>query len=198
MFGRRGFHLSTNPFKPFQQQVLEVPPDTVNADKPQVMDMKISAAMSFLDFARVNFPKPITFTDLRGNIVVKSLQRKSHIAVFIAPPVLFIQITRNEVRIKFIGDFTDLGMLFAVKNIGLGALAVRGCQQNLFNNVLDFFDGMGLIFDELMDKVNNPYRQFLGHFMPKLAGSLPRFPNGGGNLAGIKNFFLAVSFDNTD
>ena len=122
--------------------------------------------------------------------MIKSLQRKSHIAVFIDPPVIFIQITRDKIRIEFIGDFTDLGMLFAVKNIGLGTLAVGGCQQNLFNNVLDFFDGMGLIFDELMDKVNNPYRQFLSHFMPKLAGSLPAFPMAEVILPGLKTSSL--------
>ena len=76
--------------------------------------------------------------------------------------------------------------------------AKGGVQQNVFDDILDTFDGKRMFFEHLMDEIDDTHRQLLGRFLAKLAGGFPRLLERNGNLGWIKKFFFAVPLDNAD
>jgi hypothetical protein len=72
---------------------------------------------------------------------VKALEGVSHITIFVDLPVELLDISINKVD-ACLGDyFSDFGMLVAIDNVVFSGLFIWRADENLFDNVLDLFDG---------------------------------------------------------
>ena len=101
MFCRFGFHFPRSALKTLEQQILQVPSDAIGADNPKVMDMKITVKMRALNIFGVNLIEPVNFADLGGNVIIETLQGKTHVAVFFYLPIRLGKILLYQIDIEF-------------------------------------------------------------------------------------------------
>ena len=114
------------------------------------MNVEITLEVRLPDFGRVDFIQPIDPAYLRGNIVVQSLERECHVAVFINPPIRFVQVLIHQVDTCLVGNLSHFCVLIPVNDIGLGSFAIGGGKQHLLYDILDLFHSRDLFTSYLL------------------------------------------------
>jgi hypothetical protein len=137
-----GGALSTLPATPLEaltEQVLEVPADAVDREQAQIVDVHVAVLVGVADLGGIDLVQPVLGGHIGGDVVVEPLQGVAHIAVFFYFPVQALNVVIHQVDIGLGGDVADLGVLFAVEDIGLGGHG-RGVEQDALDDVLNFLD----------------------------------------------------------
>ncbi len=192
MTGGAAFHLSLDPFESLDQEIPQVPPAAIDGEEPKVMDMEIPADMGLANFRRVDTVQPVLGGDGGGDVVVQSLEGVTHVAVFVDAPILAHDILVHGLfHVQEHGaDVSDVFVLLAVENVGLGGLGVTVFDENLFDDVLDFFDGGGEVVTEFLD-------EGVHHMVGKLVGKSAVDPPDGTCrfVDGVGDFFLVKPYE---
>ena len=137
---------------------------------PQVMDVKVPLRMGQPDRRWIDLVEPVDLADLRGDIVVQTLQGISHVRVLIDLPVRTVQVAVDQVHIRAGNNLPDARVLLAVDDIGLcGALELRG-EENFFHDILDLLDGRDPPGKRLLRKVEHPESETSGSLLVEFAG----------------------------
>ena len=127
-------------------------------------------------------------------MVVQSLERIAHVAVFLDAPVHLLEVAVDEVEAGAVHHVADAGVLVAVDDVGLGGLAVGGVEEDFLDDVLDVLvaDGLGVGVDggDERHRADGEVVRLRG---VELAGGFARALNRGGDLAGVKGFFRSVA-----
>jgi hypothetical protein len=114
MLGWGTLHFSFYAFKSFQKKIFQIPPHTVDSKEAEIMDVEIAARMSVSDFRGIYTVQPVFCGDIRGNVIVESLEGIAHITVFLDFPIQLLDIMLDKVNVGFGRYASDLSMLFPV------------------------------------------------------------------------------------
>ena len=87
MLRRLALHFPRRSPEPLQEQVVEVPSHAVDRQDAQVVDMEVPIRMGQADLGGIDLVQPVDLADLRGYVVVQSLERVGHVGVLIDLPV---------------------------------------------------------------------------------------------------------------
>ena len=79
------------------EEVVEIPTDTVDGDGVEIVNVKVAIFVCLADFGRIDFVEPVYFADFGGDVVVEALKGEGHVGVFVDFPIEFVDIGVDEV-----------------------------------------------------------------------------------------------------
>ena len=126
------------------------------------MNMKIFVVGCFSDLFGINFVQPIFFGNFFDGVLIKPLQRKSHIGVLLNLPIKLPQIPVNHFArfIHHFHGFPDSSSLLSVKNIGFGCFNQPVKNQNFFNNILHLLNVRNFfVFEPSFQNLSHSFRK---------------------------------------
>lgn len=107
------------------------------------MDMEVAGHVRFFDLFGVDLIEPVGLADLRGDVVVETLEGKGHIAILFHLPVHLVEVAVDQIDV-FSGDqAADLRVLFAVQDVALSGLIKTLVHEDSLDQVLYSFYGWG-------------------------------------------------------
>ena len=114
------------------------------------MNMKIAPFGRVSDFFGIEFIKPVLFNHIGDDIMPQTLQRKSHIGVFLHLPIQFSDILVNFFHCFFayFARLSNSSPLLAVNDVGLGRVHQTLQYEHFFNNILHLLHGRYFVFFE--------------------------------------------------
>ena len=125
VLGRCALHLALDPLESVFQQVLQVPSHAVDREQAQIVDVQVAILVGIADIRRIDPVEPVLGRDIRGDVVVEPLQGIAHVAVLFDFPIQALDVVFDQVHVGLGGDAADLGMLFAIEDVGLGSGMIR-------------------------------------------------------------------------
>ena len=177
MFRGSAFNLSLNTLESLLQQIFKIPSHAIDRKETQVVYVELPLLVCVPDLRRINTIQPILRGNIRRKVIIQSLERIAHIAVFLDFPVLFLNIMFNHINTCLGRYFPYLGMLFPIQDICLGRFVKRGVEKNPFYNILNFFHLRKRSETHFVGQGQDPECEFSCISFSKFPGCFPGLSN---------------------
>ena len=102
--------------------------------------MQIALFMRPADFRRIDFIQPVGLGNFRRNVVIQTLQTVAHVGIFFDFPIQVVDVFIDQIDVRIGCNFTQLFVLVAVNDVGLGGFLKLGINQRVLDDVLDFLN----------------------------------------------------------
>ena len=143
VLGRGALDLAEGAGEAFEEEVFEVPAAAVDREHAEIVDVIVAVAMGLGDGTGIEFLQPVVAGDVGGDVVVEALQGVTHVGVLVDPPVFLgeVGVDGGDRLAHELAGAAQRLVLFAVEDVLLGGLGVAVFDEDLFDQILDVFDG---------------------------------------------------------
>ena len=192
---RRARHFARDTAEAAHKKVHEVPPDAVYGQRLQVVHVEVSSLMRPAHLFGINGLQPVALADVGSDVIVESLQREGHIAVFLDLPVGIPQVFLDKHPPALLAaQAPHRGMLLSVQHVRLGDLEFPHGKKGLFHHVLHLFDSR--CFLALRKGACDCVRDYRDHVRALLSQRRISTLQRHGYFVGIKWHCAPVALDN--